>query len=61
MNNHPFLDNLDLVSLLNSSSSAPLIYDFWGRNDSNLSLTANQNYHSWGNHSKAAFKVSKKI
>ena len=57
MNNHPFLDNLDLTSLLNSSTGSLLVYDFWGRNDSNLSLTANQNYHSWGNHSKAAFKI----
>jgi UDP-N-acetyl-D-mannosaminuronate dehydrogenase len=61
MNNHPFLDNLDLTSLLNSSNGALLVYDFWGRNDSNLSLASNQNYHSWGNHSKGVLNIGAKI
>ena len=53
VNNHPELDNLDLVALSESSSAPLLIYDFWGRNDHNLSLAGNSDYHSWGNHSKA--------
>ncbi len=53
VNNHPELDNLDLVALSESSSAPLLIYDFWGRNDHNLSLAGNSHYHSWGNHSKA--------
>jgi nucleotide sugar dehydrogenase len=53
VNNHPELDNLDLVALSESSSVPMLIYDFWGRNDQNLSLAGNSSYHSWGNHSKA--------
>jgi len=53
VNNHPELDNLDLVALSESSSAPLLIYDFWGRNDHNLSLAENSHYHSWGNHSKA--------
>jgi len=53
VNNHPELDNLDLVALSESSSGPMLIYDFWGRNDHNLSLAGNNHYHSWGNHSKA--------
>jgi len=53
VNNHPELDNLDLVALSESSSAPLLIYDFWGRNDHNLSLAVNSHYHSWGNHSKA--------
>jgi hypothetical protein len=53
VNNHPELDNLDLVALSESSSGPMLIYDFWGRNDQNLSLAGNKHYHSWGNHSKA--------
>jgi len=53
VNNHPELDNLDLVALSESSAGPILIYDFWGRNDNNLSLAGNSNYHSWGNHSKA--------
>ncbi len=52
VNNHPELDNLDLVALSESSSGPMLIYDFWGRNDHNLSLAGNTHYHSWGNHSK---------
>lgn len=53
VNNHPEIDNLDLVALSESSSGPMLIYDFWGRNDQNLSLARNSFYHSWGNHSKA--------
>lgn len=53
VNNHPELDDLDLVALSESSSGPMLIYDFWGRNDHNLSLVGNNHYHSWGNHSKA--------
>ena len=53
VNNHPELDDLDLVALSESSSAPLLIYDFWGRNDHNLSLAGNSHYHSWGNHSKA--------
>ena len=53
VNNHPELDNLDLVALSESTSGPMLIYDFWGRNDQNLSLAGNKHYHSWGNHSKA--------
>lgn len=53
VNNHPELDNLDLVQLSDSSSHPTLVYDFWGRQDHNLSLAKNNNYHSWGNHSKA--------
>ena len=53
VNNHPELDNLDLVALSESSLGPMLIYDFWGRNDHNLSLVGNNHYHSWGNHSKA--------
>ena len=53
VNNHPELDNLDLVTLSESSSGPMLIYDFWGRNDHNLTLAGNSDYHSWGNHSKA--------
>lgn len=53
VNNHPELDNLDLVALSESASGPMLIYDFWGRNDHNLSLAGNSHYHSWGNHSKA--------
>lgn len=52
VNNHPELDSLDLVALSESSSGPVLIYDFWGRNDNNLSLARNSHYHSWGNHSK---------
>ena len=52
VNNHPELDSLDLVALSESSSGPMLIYDFWGRNDHNLSLAGNSHYHSWGNHSK---------
>jgi len=52
VNNHPDLDNLDLVALAESSLGPTLIYDFWGRNDHNLSLAENNHYHSWGNHSK---------
>lgn len=52
VNNHPELDSLDLVALSESSSGPMLIYDFWGRNDHNLSLAGNNHYHSWGNHSK---------
>lgn len=53
VNNHPELDNLDLAALFEFSSGPMLIYDFWGRNDQNLSLAGNTDYHSWGNHSKA--------
>ncbi len=53
VNNHPELDNLDLVALSESSTGPMLIYDFWGRNDHNLWLAGNTDYHSWGNHSKA--------
>lgn len=56
VNNHPQLDNLDLVALSNSSSGPMLIYDFWGRNDHNLALSGNKHYHSWGNHSKMAIE-----
>ncbi len=52
VNNHPELDNLDLVALSESANGPMLIYDFWGRNDHNLSLAGNSHYHSWGNHSK---------
>lgn len=52
VNNHPDLENLDLVSIANSSTGPLLIYDFWGRSDHNLSLAGNGHYHSWGNHSK---------
>ena len=57
VNNHPELDNLDLIALSESTSGPVLIYDFWGRNDHNLSLAANTNYHSWGNHSKASMNL----
>jgi len=53
VNNHPELETLDLVALFESSSGPMLVYDFWGRNDHNLSLAGNSHYHSWGNHSKA--------
>jgi len=56
VNNHPQLDNLDLVALSNSFSAPFLIYDFWGRNDHNLALSGNKHYHSWGNHSKMAIE-----
>jgi nucleotide sugar dehydrogenase len=59
VNNHPELDNLDLVALSESSVGPMLIYDFWGRNDHNLSLAGNNHYHSWGNHSKAIIDQGK--
>lgn len=54
VNNHPDLENLDLVDIANSSTGPLLIYDFWGRNDHNLSLPGYGQYHSWGNHSKGS-------
>jgi nucleotide sugar dehydrogenase len=60
VNNHPALNNLDLVSLSNSSSGPMLIYDFWGRNDHNLALSGNEHYHSWGNHSKMTIEQGMK-
>lgn len=54
VNNHPALENLDLVDIANSSKGPLLIYDFWGRSDHNLSLTGNGHYHSWGNHSRSS-------
>lgn len=60
VNNHPELDNLDLVAFSESASGTILIYDFWGRNDHNLSLAGNRHYHSWGNHSKAKINQGKR-
>lgn len=60
VNMHPQLNNLDLVALFNSSSELQLIYDFWGRNDHNLSLARNRHYHSWGNHSKVTVERGRK-
>jgi len=60
VNNHPYFDNLDLVSISKSSDGPLLIYDFWGRNDHNLSLAGNKQYYSWGNHSKGSFGVGGK-
>jgi UDP-N-acetyl-D-mannosaminuronic acid dehydrogenase len=58
VNNHPTLSNLDLASLFESSQPPMLVYDFWGRNDQNLSLLENKHYHSWGNHHKVEAEES---
>ncbi len=60
VNNHPYFDNIDLVSISESSDGPLLIYDFWGRNDQNLFLAGNKQYYSWGNHSKGSFGVGGK-
>lgn len=50
VNNHPRLSSLDLKSISLEAKKPLLIYDFWGRNDHNLTLEGFGQYFSWGNH-----------